>query len=454
LKKMAKPLTIVQFLRKMLVLSWALPQFGMGQIMTIDNQNVSVDMVVESGTLVLIQGDLDSKGSITNRGSIVLLGNLSNQLTFTNENSLVVDGDVNNIVNFQNTGTVELTGNWTDFGTLNTLQGIMILNGPGDQTMTIGRDFKLTSLIINGGGTKTLNDSTEVSEFLDLQLGILVPMAGLVVKDGGEVLGGSVDSFVDGVLYHEGGSNAKFYPVGKTSPSVTYAFAQLEGISGINPIVGVELVVPNPQDPIPGPDLIGINKERYWQLSVASGQFDSSVVTLETFPTDLDANNMGTQNTINVSVDKPVIAQADAPQGPFVTLGNEGNQDISAGSLTSEIGATQRVLAIALSPEIPPEGVLFIPNAFIPTSMDPDDNVFKIFGERVVSDNFSLRIFDSWGLKVYETDDFVEANTVGWNGKKDNSGAELPIGPYTYMLRVQFENGDVVEKVGAVNLLR
>ena len=451
---MAGPLTVGKFLRALLGLAWTLPHLAGGQIMTIDNQFVSVDMVMDPATEMLVMGDLLNKGTLTNRGVMIIDGDLDNFLRFDNQGSLTVSGNADNSQVFNNTGTFALAGNWTNLASFNTMQGTLILNGAAAQTVTNNQILNVANLVIDGSGTKTLGSETQVDSLLDLQSGLLAPapVGMLLVKAAGDVQGGSDQSYVDGVLHHEG-TGFKYYPVGNSAAGV-FAFAILEDAQGVSPVIGMQLVAPNAVDPMPDELLLGVNKDRYWVVTVPSGQFSGSIVTLATFPNDLDDANMGSQNTITVEVDKPVIAQADDPAGPFASIGNEGNQDLSAGELTSEMDATSSILALALSPEIPEDGVLFIPNAFVPTSSDPEDNVFKILGERIVPDNFSLRVFDNWGLIVYETDDFVEANTVGWNGKMNNTGADLPIGIYTYMVRIQFENGNLTENLGTVSLLK
>ncbi len=451
---MAKSLTIRLFLKIPLLLSWALPQVILGQIMTVDNQFVSVDMMLGPVSEVLVTGDLVNRGTVTNQGMLVIDGNLDNDFRFDNEGSLTIGGNANNSQVFNNTGTMALAGNWTNLASFNTMQGTLILNGAGNQNVANNQILNVANLVINGSGSKTLDRETQVDSLLDLQQGLLIPPAAgmLLVKSAGQALGGTAQSYVDGVMFHEG-NGFKYYPLGNSSAGV-FAFAILEDVQGVSPVIGMQLVAPNAVDPMPDENLLGVNKDRYWVITVPSGQFSGSIVTLAAFPNDLDDANMGTKNTIAVEVDKSVIAEADDPGGPFTSLGNEGTQNLSAGELTSETEATRSILAIALSPEIPPDGVLFIPNAFVPSSLDPDDNVFKIFGEKVVPDNFSLRIFDNWGLLVYETDDFVEANTLGWNGKQNNTGADLPLGIYTYMVRIQFENGNLTEKLGTVSMLK
>jgi gliding motility-associated-like protein len=73
------------------------------------------------------------------------------------------------------------------------------------------------------------------------------------------------------------------------------------------------------------------------------------------------------------------------------------------------------------------------PNAFTPNG-DGRNESFKgvIFG--VAIENFDLSIYDRWGKLVFQTSDPDE----GWNGRLNNTGANLP--PGVYMYKVDFDN--------------
>lgn len=90
---------------------------------------------------------------------------------------------------------------------------------------------------------------------------------------------------------------------------------------------------------------------------------------------------------------------------------------------------------------------LFIPKAFSPNEKNPENKVCKVYGT-VSFDDFSFQIVSRWGQVVYETQDFTEANTNGWNG------GSSPMGAYTYVVKGKYNNGKPFEKAGIVNLIR
>ncbi len=96
---------------------------------------------------------------------------------------------------------------------------------------------------------------------------------------------------------------------------------------------------------------------------------------------------------------------------------------------------------------------LFVPNVFAPTSTDIDNQALKVFGKNIVNTNFTFRIYSRWGELIFETTNFDEANTKGWNGT-NAVGQTLDVGTYTFVVAGQFRNGQPFEKKGNVTLLR
>jgi PKD repeat protein/streptogramin lyase len=97
---------------------------------------------------------------------------------------------------------------------------------------------------------------------------------------------------------------------------------------------------------------------------------------------------------------------------------------------------------------------IFIPNVFAPTATNPENMVCKVYGVGISPLDFSFKIFDKWGTVVYQSTDFVTANTVGWNGNNLNGGEPLPMGVYTYAVKGHFYDGDTFQKAGTVTLIR
>ena len=89
---------------------------------------------------------------------------------------------------------------------------------------------------------------------------------------------------------------------------------------------------------------------------------------------------------------------------------------------------------------------LFIPTAFTPNNDGVNDHYFH-YAKGYTSAN--LRIFNRWGLLVFETDDL----NVGWDGKWN--GVDQDIAAFAYILTITFAiTGETEVHTGNVTLLR
>ena len=98
-------------------------------------------------------------------------------------------------------------------------------------------------------------------------------------------------------------------------------------------------------------------------------------------------------------------------------------------SFTGVDGVGCNVTGTVLVIEIPvTRGDNFIPNVFTPNNDQMNDQ-FQIVGEGL--QDFSMEIYDRWGLKMFET----ISQTNGWNGGLDNTLASaVPDGTYYYII--------------------
>lgn len=93
-----------------------------------------------------------------------------------------------------------------------------------------------------------------------------------------------------------------------------------------------------------------------------------------------------------------------------------------------------------------------LPNVFTPDNQGAND-VLNPFPYRYV-ESIELVIFNRWGMEVFSTND----PDINWNGRKNNTGQDLPEGVYYYICTVneRYSNGirTRVLKPGFVHLLR
>lgn len=97
---------------------------------------------------------------------------------------------------------------------------------------------------------------------------------------------------------------------------------------------------------------------------------------------------------------------------------------------------------------------LYVPNAFNPNAINPENQVVKVYGNNVAEDGFYFKIVNRWGKVMYETKSFSEANMVGWNGVNNNTGESLELNVFTYLLRGKFIEGEEFVRVGTVTLVK
>ena len=123
---------------------------------------------------------------------------------------------------------------------------------------------------------------------------------------------------------------------------------------------------------------------------------------------------------------------------------------------TGQVVVTQTVFApngcadtaLALI-DIIPEVRYFLPNAFTP-NFDGDNDTFRGQGILIGARDFHLAIYGRYGERLFETNDPTE----GWNGTKDNVGAELPMDVYVVVVQYVEPRGRRVELKGFATLVR
>lgn len=419
----------------------------------------SAQLKVGSSVQLKVGGNMVNRGQVYDEGVIVVDGNVDNSSRFNISNdvarpaTLDANGNINNTGNLENVGLILLGGDWVNTGIYNGIDGELEFDGATDQTFTNGV-VDLNSLTINSEGVTLMRGDTVrvlgqinfVNGYLDSDPGTF-----LIIEDGAEVLGGSDNSYSQGTLYQRG-LGYRFFPVGNLN---LYLPVYLENVFGQEPLIGVN-VGSFAEPPIPDRLLLGISEAYYWDIQTVRGTFDSSRVTVDYV--DADILNSTIRNNIAYESATPALAESEALDEPFTNLFTtddsiEDPDQFSSGVITGDIAFTKRYLAVALSPKIPEDGVSYIPTAFSPASANDEDRVLKFYGEKVIAEGFSLKIYDRRGMVMYETADIADAKALGWDGLLRN-GKEASGGYYFYSAKFEFENGRRVSKTGEILLIR
>jgi gliding motility-associated-like protein len=98
---------------------------------------------------------------------------------------------------------------------------------------------------------------------------------------------------------------------------------------------------------------------------------------------------------------------------------------------------------------IDPITTCYIPSAFTPNG-NGDNEVFKVYASDILKDDFTLSIYNRWGEKLFESNDY----NIGWNGAKNNSGEVVELGVYVYKVHLRDWKGLGHDYIGHVTLLK
>jgi len=80
--------------------------------------------------------------------------------------------------------------------------------------------------------------------------------------------------------------------------------------------------------------------------------------------------------------------------------------------------------------DIEPVVQFFLPNAFTP-NYDGKNEIYKPGGLYLGVSKYNMSIYSRWGDQIFETQDPQE----GWNGRRNNTGQEMPVGVYMCVLQ-------------------
>lgn len=369
------------------------------------------------------------------------LHNYGAQIISVQKDALIaVNGDVLNEGMIINNGNFSVTSHWTNDGIYNG-RGTIILNGEEEQEFDNNSQdvYKLT---IDGGGEKRLLSHLNLTKEISLLDGILTPPEGIMLSltDSAAVTNASSDAYVNGTFFYAG-TGYKFFPVGKNG---NYRPLELLDVGGIDPMLRVEVIETNPQPNTLDDSLYSVSETRYWQVSNIAGTYNGSLVKLSVGNDEAFEDLIGT-----------VVAESPRVGGDFVSLGrSETTGDINAGTVTSEHISTRKILALGITSLYSIDKSVLVPSAFAPDAVNPEDRQLVIFGNNVVEEDFSFRIFNRWGKLVYEAQSYAEASTVGWGGLNEETQDIAQFGVYSYVLQVRFDDGDIRKKSGTITLFR
>lgn len=116
-------------------------------------------------------------------------------------------------------------------------------------------------------------------------------------------------------------------------------------------------------------------------------------------------------------------------------------------TLTDDIGCSS-TSSINVKVQLCSDCKVEIPNAFTPNG-DGRNDVFKILSSCLMINHFSLKVYNRWGQKIFETNQVEK----GWTGKLKDIDAT----PGTYMYQLQYSkygSDSIIKKGGILVLIR
>lgn len=188
--------------------------------------------------------------------------------------------------------------------------------------------------------------------------------------------------------------------------------------------------------------------------SASSGSCTASV-TLEVTVTSFDLAltgpaspvSSGTIVNLQTSSAVPYTISSWAPVDLFInqTLTSQSvalNQTTNISVVGSDAAGCTDTARLTVT-VIPADEDVYIPGAFTPNN-DGLNDLFVAYGNAIRT--FEISVFNQWGELIYRGTD------QGWNGR--HKGKLQPSGVYVYVIKATMLSGKVIDRKGAINLVR
>lgn len=351
-------------------------------------------------------------GQIINNGSVI---------SISNNTSLFITSDFTNNGTIINNGDFFISGAWTNNNIYQEGQGTFVLSSTADQVVNHNAQ-SFTNLRIVGGGTKFFLADLTVTESLSLLDGKLVSQnnSKLIIARDAEVVGGSPDSYIQGVVKREG-PGTHFFPVGNSSDYLPVSLTQVKGNLAE---ISIE-VVSEPNIFQADSRFSTIDSSRVWEMQTSN--YEGGYIDLP-----LIGNNNFSE------IEALSIIGTDSAKGEISNYGVfEFSGSLTDGTVSSNEEVFSKYLAIAeLYGETISGRDINVYNIITPNA-DGIHDFLKIQNIEEYPENVVI-IYNKWGNKVWETKAYDNQLNV-FEGKANN-GAELITGNYYYT--ISKGNGD------------
>lgn len=351
---------------------------------------------------------------------------------FIHGTDIHVAGEVSNEGTIENEGRIAFTGDWKSKGDYKGT-GVLEANGWGSQDISHGTQ-PIHTLVINGGHSKRIRGTVEVSASLELRQGIVAVSSWdmLLLLAGSAATGGSEKSYVDGALTVQG-SGPKFLPLGKNGRYAPIEFPETQAD-------GAQYsweVFDNTPAIIVGNTIAG--KGWYWQRKDLTGALGSATVSI-------DYENNRIENP-----DQLVLLNGNSLDEPFIAVGDVVVSP-ETGRISTRTPLSGRIIMLG---EVSHEWStvdFYFPTALSPHALHAENKTAKIFGDRLSEVAFRFQVFDRWGNLVFECLSLEQMKEHGWDGRA-STGKALSTGNYPYHLSARDKEGKRFERKGFITIV-
>lgn len=328
----------------------------------------------------------------------------------------------------------------------------------GIETIIIGNTFEVLTELALTNGIVRLGDGTS-----------------LVINENATITGGSEFSFIEGTIIQKGGGS-RFYPLGIETFYMPLTLLDIQNSgTDLEMSVRVALFSDAGVTPLPGRGVVGVSDYHYWEITERNGTFfdpsstNGSIVQASFDNANISPTAFGSaindfrraSTTIGLAQSSTLEGEYASVRGNFVgnfdeTVDANGNSTGTArdGLIDTTDPINQMFVGVGLVAASDPDGIVFIPSAFSPAAINPEDQTFRFFGDNIIEENFKMVVFNSFGVEVYSEDNLVEASANGWDGTNKNNGKDEPMGSYRYFVQYKNVNDDTFKKNGVVLLIR
>jgi trimeric autotransporter adhesin len=304
-------------------------------------------------------------------------------------------------------GTTGLTHTVTGLGVLETVSLIVKVINPCGETLSA----PVTNCTNSSAAVVT--DSLAVCNGTNATFTVQSPTAGLTYNWYDAVTGGTSQ-----------GTGTSFTTNGVTTTTTYYVQQQsAAGCIGTPRTRVIVTVLPPLTQITAAVDSTGPNFVRFrWNAVPGAASYQVSTNGGATFSTPSSGATGLTHTVINLTPLQEVTLIVRA-----------------VGAIACQTSTSAPVSGRALSDEI------FIPNTFTPNG-DAVNDVLRVYAHVIKESRFM--VFNQWGEKIYESN----TTSVAWDGTY--KGKPQPSGVYMYVARFVLLDGTIVNKKGAINLIR